>query len=61
MRDNALNMVNAIANNSQDHAGCFLHTIDLVVMNSMFVQSGIKTMMTISFFLKSPKAMAILR
>ena len=36
MRDNALNMVRAMTDNSFSNAGRLLHTIHLVVMNSIF-------------------------
>ncbi|KAI6650097.1 Zinc finger BED domain-containing protein 4-like [Oopsacas minuta] len=66
LRDNVLNMVNAMVINNQDNADCFLHIIHLVVMNSIFEQSGVQSMMAratklISFFRKSPKAMGVLR
>ena len=64
-RDNAPNMVNAMQLIGWKGAGCFLHTIQLVVTHSIFEQSGVKSMMArasklVSYFKHSPKAMYIL-
>ena len=65
MRDNAPNMVNAMQLIRLKSAGCFLHTLQLVVTHSIFEQSGVKLMMArtsklVSYFKHSPKAMNIL-
>ena len=67
MRDDALNMMRAMTDNNFSNAGCFLHTIHLVVMNFIFQQSGVQSMMGCAsklisyYFRKSPKAMGVLR
>ena len=65
LRDNALNMVNAMILNKWPSAGSFLHTLQLVVTHSIFEQSGVNLMMIranklVSHFKRSPKAMHIL-
>ena len=66
VRDNAQNMVKAMAINGWTDAGCFLHTLNLVVNHSIFVQSGVKAMMSrakklVTYIRCSPKASAILK
>ena len=65
LRDNAPNMVKAMKLNGWESAGCFLHTLQLFVEQSIFEQSGVKLMMTranklVSYFKHSLKAMSIL-
>ena len=58
-------MVKAMKLNGWESAGCFLHTLQLFVEQSIFEQSGVKLMMTranklVSYFKHSLKAMSIL-
>ena len=65
LRDNAINMVNAMASKKWTSTGYFLHTLLLVVRHSIFEQSGVNLMMIranklVSHFKHSSKATHIL-
>ena len=65
LRDNAPDMVNSMKLIEWKSGGSFLHTLQLILTQFIFEQSGVKLMMTranklLSHFKHSPKAISIL-